>query len=234
MAVSKVLPSKKICFPGTDINDGIVYSIAVSDRAVRETHDFDADVISSATFIARRYGSYEHHLKVLDSLGTQILDTMKHYSGLSDRDRLIYRAAAILHDCGKYVSLSNSGENSYRIIVSSEILGLTHKEREMVAFVALFNRQRVLPYEELAKEFTEDEYVRIIKLLAVLRVTNALDRSHKQKFRKVKMSVSDGKLLISIMSSASISLEKSLFESKADFFEKTFALRPVIREIKEK
>ncbi len=233
-AISRILPSKYVCFPGLDVNDGFVFNMAVRDRLIKPTHDFEEDVISAARFIARRYGSYEPHLNVLDALGTDIIDTMKKSSGLTARDRLIYRVAAILHDCGKYVSLSNSGENSYRIIVSSEILGLTHKEREMAAFVALFNRKDVLPYENLANEFTEEEYVRIVKILAVLRVTNALDRSHKQKFKKVRMSIKDSRLIISISSEDSISLEKSLFENKADFFERTFSIRPVIHEVHTK
>ena len=100
--------------------------------------------------------------------------------------------------------------------------------------MALFNRKDVLPYENLANEFTEEEYVRIVKILAVLRVTNALDRSHKQKFKKVRMSIKDSRLIISISSEDSISLEKSLFENKADFFERTFSIRPVIHEVHTK
>ena len=69
-----------------------------------------------------------------------------------------------------------------------------------------------------------------IKLLAVLRVTNALDRSHKQKFRKVKMELTEKELIIRISSEDSISLEKGLFEGKADYFERIFSVRPVIRE----
>ena len=226
-----VLNPKRVAFPEKIINDGIVFLLAKQDKALTEKHDFENDVLSAASFIAERYGSYKPHLKVLDELGTKIIDAMKKKSGLTRRDRLIYRVSAILHDCGKYVSLSNSGQNSYSIIVSSEILGLTHKEREMAAYVALFNRLDPYPYEQMADEFTEEEYVTIIKLLAVLRVTNALDRSHKQKFRKVKMELTEKELIIRIASEDSISLEKGLFEGKADYFERIFSVRPVIREI---
>lgn len=229
-SILTVLDSEKVAFPEKTINDGIAFMLAKEDKALSEKHDFENDVLSAAAFIAERYGSYKPHLKVLDELGTKIIDAMKKKSGLTRRDRLIYRVSAILHDCGKYLSLSNSGESSYNIIVSSEILGLTHKEREMAAYVALFNRRDPYPYEEMADEFTEEEYVKIIKLLAVLRVTNALDRSHKQKFRKVKMELTEKELIIRISSEDSISLEKGLFEGKADYFERIFSVRPVIRE----
>lgn len=229
-SILSVLKPKEVAFPDKTINDGIAFMLAKDEKALSEKHDFENDVLSAASFIAERYGSYKPHLKVLDELGTKIIDAMKKKSGLTRRDRLIYRVSAILHDCGKYVSLSNSGENSHSIIVSSEILGLTHKEREMAAYVALFNRLDPYPYEQMADEFTEEEYVKIIKLLAVLRVTNALDRSHKQKFRKVKMELTEKELIIRISSDDSISLEKGLFEGKADYFERIFSVRPVIKE----
>ena len=70
----------------------------------------------------------------------------------------------------------------------------------------------------------------MVQLLAILKVANAMDRSHKQKFKNVHMSVKDKKLDILIEANSSISLEKGLFKEKADFFEEVFAIRPVIRE----
>ena len=140
------------------------------------------------------------------------------------------RVVCILHDCGKYISLSNTSECTYTIIKQSEILGLTHKEREIVAIVSALNRRDLLSYSELADRFTEEEYWVMVQLLAILKVANAMDRSHKQKFKNVHMSVKDKKLDILIEANSSISLEKGLFKEKADFFEEVFAIRPVIRE----
>ena len=41
--------------------------------------------------------------------------------GMGKRERLLLQAAAILHDCGRYVSLVNQSECSYQIIMASEI-----------------------------------------------------------------------------------------------------------------
>ena len=102
----------------------------------------------------------------------------------------------------------------------------------MVAYIAAANRHDMPPYEEISGEFTKPEYIEMQKLVAILRVANALDRSHKQKLKKVKMQVRDDILNISLEAEGSISIEKGMFEDKAAFFESVHAIRPVIKEKK--
>jgi exopolyphosphatase/guanosine-5'-triphosphate,3'-diphosphate pyrophosphatase len=63
-------------------------------------------------------------------------------------------------------------------------------------------------------------------------VANALDRSHKQKLKKADIHIRKNELIIAVGSESSIALERGLFTEKADFFEKVFNIRPVIREEK--
>ena len=72
----------------------------------------------------------------------------------------------------------------------------------------------------------------IVKLLAILKVANALDRSHRQKFKNIKMAVRGNRLHITIEATDSIALEKGMFEEKADFFESVFSIRPILRELR--
>ena len=50
---------------------------------------------------------------------------------METRERLLLRLAVMLHGVGKYISLNYVAENSYNIIMSNEIIGLSHTEREM-------------------------------------------------------------------------------------------------------
>ena len=75
--------------------------------------------------------SYTPHIDALTQMATLIFDTMKKVHGLGRRERLLLQVAAILHDCGKYISFANGPSCSYDIIMASEIIGLTHKEREI-------------------------------------------------------------------------------------------------------
>ncbi len=231
--IAEIISPDYVIAPGLSVCDGMAYDYSYKKRWITRTHDFDADVVSAAWAIAKKYGSYQPHLKTLVKLSLQIFDTIQKYHGLSKRERLMMEVIAILHDCGKYISIAESASCSYTIIMSSEILGLSHKERELIATCVSLNRQTLEPYEEYSDRFTPEEYITLVKLLAILKTANALDRSHKQKLKKVSMRVREGSLLIEIEASSSIGLERGLFSKNSDFFEKVFSIRPVIKEKNE-
>ena len=170
-----------------------------------------------------------------------LFDSTTEIHGLSGRDRLLLEIATILHDCGKYISLVYLGDCAYNIIMSTEIIGLSHIERAIVANVVRFNHEEFEYYNggsQLFDGLSKEDYLRISKLTAIMRVAailrlaNGLDRTHKQKFRDVTVSIKDRNLIINVDTSADITLEKGLFFNRASFFEEVFGLKPVIRQKK--
>ena len=228
--IIEIITPDKIMIPGVSVSEGIAYQYAYNTKILKANHNFDEDVLSASWAIARRYGSYLPHLKALETMSLQIFDAVKKTHKLTPRDRLIMQVVCILHDCGKYISISEAPQCTFTIIMASEILGLTHKERLLIAYITSSNRKGELTYEEMAYEFQPEEYMKYLKLLAILRIANAMDRSHKQKFKQIHISLKDDKLYIGFEAKDSIDLEKGLFESKADFFEEVFAIRPIIHE----
>ena len=83
------------------------------------------------------------------------------------------------------------------------------------------------------KSMTSGMYLTVAKLTAILRIANAMDRSHKQKFHDFKMVLKDDELVITAETLEDISLEKALFRQKADFFEEMYGIRPVLKRKKE-
>ena len=69
-----------------------------------------------------------------------------------------------------------------------------------------------------------------MKLTAILRIGNAMDRSHKQKFKNLKTAFKNQKLIITTETLEDITLERGLFEQKADFFEEVYGIRPVLKQ----
>ena len=70
----------------------------------------------------------------------------------------------------------------------------------------------------------------IAKLVAILRLANSMDRSHKQKLADAKIAVKDGVLTVSTSCEEDITLEKIAFEQKQDFFEEIYGIRPVLKQ----
>lgn len=222
--------AEELWAPGSSISDGIAYDYAQRERLCKISHDFEADILSAARSLAERYRSYPPHIEALSKMSVLIFDAMKKIHGLGKRERLLLQVAAILHDCGKYISFSNAPLCSYDIVMASEIIGLSHLERQIVAYTVLYNTYPLAPYEELADRLDQGSYLVVAKLSAILRVSNAMDRSNKQKFKNVRAAVRGKELVITIEADGDITLEKVLFGAKIDYFERIFSVKPVIRE----
>ena len=228
--------AQNLWVPGTQLNDGIAYDYAQGRRLIRSTHNFENDILACAQNIAKRYMSSKSHVRAVLKVAETIFDSMRRVHGMGPRERLLLQIAVILHDCGKYISMSEVAKCSYEIIMSTEIIGLSHAEREMIANIVRFNNEPFKYYGEADSKSTidRDTYMIIGKMTAILRVANALDRSHKQKAENIKVQLQDKELVLVIDTQENLLLEEGLLTQKADFFEEMFNIRPVLRRKKRK
>ncbi|MCR5657400.1 MAG: exopolyphosphatase [Butyrivibrio sp.] len=231
--ICEILKAETIWAPGGCLCDGIAYEYAEKKKYLRSEHDFEKDIVACAQNISRRYMGSKQRSETLQTIALNIFDSMKKVHGLGKRERLLLEIATILHDCGKYISMVNLGDCSYNIIMSTEIIGLSHLERTIVANVVKFNHDNFEYYSDGTYRFRgidKESYFTISKLTAILRLANGLDRTHRQKFKNVKIQVKDKELEISVDTMADVSLERGLFEGRAQFFEQVYGLRPIIRQ----
>ncbi len=233
--VAKVTGAKMIWVPGVTLCDGIAYEYGEKQNLIKVNHDFEQDIIACAQNISKRYMGSKRRGETLEKIALTIFDSMKEVHGFGERERLLLRISALLHDCGKYISLMNLGECSYNIIMSTEIIGLSHVEREIVANIVKYNHMDFNYYDIMGQDISLDKeaYLKIAKLTAILKVANGLDRSHKQKFKNIKVSIKDEQLIITIDTPVDITLEKGLFNRRADFFEEVYSVKPVIHQKKK-
>lgn len=219
--------------PGVTLCDGIAYEYAEKIKMLRGEHDFEKDIIAFALNISKRYMGSKKRAETLEKLSTTIFDSMKKVHGLGKRERLYLRIAAILHDCGKYVSLVNIGETSYNIIMATEIIGLSHMEREIVANIVRFNHSRFQYYGQPGMSgIDRDSYLVVAKLTAILRLANSLDRSHKQKLKGLKASLQENELILNVETQEDITLETCFFDQRCEFFTEVFSITPVLKQKK--
>jgi len=228
----EMVQSELIWAPGLNLCDGLACDYAEKHKIFRSNHDFDNDIIAAAKNIAKKYQSNRPHINLVETLGLVIFDAVKKIGGLVQRDRLLLDIAIQLHHCGKFITISQASECSYNIIMSTEIIGLSHKERMLVANIVRYATTEFPAFYEIAikEDIDEESYLKIAKLIAILRIANALDRSHSQKIKELKASVKGSRLMLNIFTDEDITLERGLFDAKAKFFEEVFGLLPEIRQ----
>ncbi len=229
----KIMDVELLYAPGVTLCDGIAYEYAEKNKLFVQKHNFEQDIIACAQNISKRYMGSKMRAETLQAIALPIFDHMKKIHGLGKRERLLLQIATILHDCGKYISLVNLGECSYNIIMSTEIIGLSHKEREIVANVVLFNHEPFVYYNDHSERYSkidQNAYLIIAKLTAILRIANGLDRTHRQKFKDVHVMLKENELIINVDTMNDITVEQGLFKNRACFFEEIFGVRPVIRQ----
>ena len=231
--IAKVMGATKVWAPGVTLCDGMAYEYAEEIKMFRGEHDFERDIVACAVGISKRYMGSRKRAETLEYLATTIFDSMKKIHGMGKRERLYLQIAALLHDCGKYVSLVDIGETSYDIIMATEIIGLSHAEREIVANVVRYNHSDFTYYgynESRGSDFFgKENYLIVAKLTAILRLANSLDRSHKQKLRGMKAQLAENELLLMIDTQEDITLEKGFFDMSTEFFQEVFSIVPILK-----
>ena len=228
--IAELTNCEEVLLSPINLCDGIAADYAERRLRLNAGHDFTADILSASQNIARRYRSNMEHIENVQTLALQIFDRIRKLHGLGKRERLLLQLGVILHSCGSYINEMWSRECSYHILLSTEIIGISHRERLIVANMIRYNDESFPSYEELEGDFTKEEYITIVKLNAILKTANVLDKSNRQKIKNVGVTLKDGILTITADTMADITLEKGLFHHKADVFEEVFGIRPRLKQ----
>lgn len=227
------LGASTIWLPGVQMTDGIAYDYGEKKKLIKSSHDFEKDIVMAAKNIARRYAGNKQHNEKLLEYAVKIFDVVKRVSPLDARSRLLLKAACYLHDCGKYISLTNVGECSYNIISSTEIIGLSTTERKIIANVVRYNTEKLGSWSPHG-ELTVEQYLLVARLVAIMRLANGLDQSYTQKIKDLKVKRKDRELILTADTDQDLTLERGIFDENVDFFEEIFDLKPVLKKKKSR
>ena len=183
--------------------------------------------------MSRRYQGNEARNELIEDVVCNLYDATRKIHGMGRRDKLLLRIAALLNDCGRYISIEAGAECGYDIIMATEIIGLSHAEREIIANIVKFNKTPFVYYNDYENasvpSMDAGSYLRIAKLSALFRIADGICRSYRTKVNDVRFSIKGGELVISVYTVDDIDLEQGFFFRKASLFEEVFSIKPVMK-----
>ena len=186
-------------------------------------------LLACARHLGQRYDYDEAHARAVTDYSTILFDRVRKLHGLKKRERLLLQTAGVLHDIGKFVNLKYHSKHSYDLIRGLDLIGITGRELKIIANVARYHSQDV-PQESHTEymELPESDQLLVSKLSAIIRLADALDRSHRQKFTDIRIKMKENRLIVTGISAVDTSLEEWTFGYKSDFFEEVYGIRPAL------
>ena len=180
--------------------------------------------------IGKKFNFERIHAMQVKKLALSIFDKTRILHKLQDREKNILEAAAILHDCGNYISYSKHHKHSYYLIKNSDFIGYSSKDVELIANVARYHRKS--PPKKTHENFNalSDEEKFIVKALsAILRIADAVDRTHDARVSCVDVRIENRIVYFQFRSKKELLLEINAFDSKKNLFEDVFNVKAVAR-----
>lgn len=194
LRAAEQLGAAAIVAPGVGLKEGILEELIDKyfDRWDRESET--RTVVDACVRLGHRYGFDQAHGELVASHAMSLFDDLAKVHRLGERDRLLLRAAAVLHDIGDYVRYDGHHKHSYYLIQHSDIMGLSRDERAIVANVARYHRKSPPdPSHPNFRDLDKDARAKVRSMAALLRIADALDREHQGKVKSVRAEIEDGK-----------------------------------------
>lgn len=194
---------------------------------------FREQMIRSALDLGRRYRFHEAHGTHVANLARDLFRGLQEEHQLGSKYELLLYITALLHEIGEFIGIRSHHKHSMYIIEHSELFGLSGNDLRLVAVTARYHR-RAAPktsHEEYARLDREDRIV-VSKLASILRVADALDRSHHQRVKHIQARVDDGIFRIEVPQLDDLSLERMALRQKGGLFETVYGLDVELRTCK--
>lgn len=191
----------------------------------------------SVNHLLEKYQASVEHAEQVADLASQIFEKTRalklHNMGQADLHLLW--SAAMLHDVGMFIGRNGHHKHSYYLIKNGGLLGHSEEEVAVIANIARYHRgSDPKDSHESYIMLDLEERQKVSELAAILRLAEALDRSHRQVVHRIEFDYSPaGKnqekatmsLLIFVRQGESWEPETWALKEKKSLFEKLFQVR---------
>lgn len=196
-------------------------------REIEENETIPDPRRRSVVHLGRRLNFEEGHGQQVARLALALFDQTAERHELGAREREWLEFAALLHDVGNHIAHSRHHRHSYYLILHGELLGFDPKEIRLIAALARYHR-KAGPKEEDEELAALPNGIRaaVAPLAALLRIADALDRSHFSVVRGVNVGGRGKDVTITVQTGGhDAELELWAARRKGDLFDEVFGTR---------
>ena len=209
------------------IREGVIYDFIDRHRdglkAEREIPDVRRRNVIG---LARRCQVPEVHSLHVAGLALRLFDQTKRLHQLGETERGWLEFAAMLHDIGYLINPRQHHKHEYYLIKNSDIGGLTAEEIEIVANIARYHRRSVPSAKHEGYAGLSVKLKRTVRMLsALLRVADALDRTHFSAVQTVNVKIRQSQLTIEATVSGDAAMEIWSASQRVDLLQQVFRRR---------
>ena len=169
-----------------------------------------------------QYDEEPSHSDHVTELARQLFDGWEAWHGLGEQERELLECAALLHDIGWSQTPDGAGhhKHSARMITEHDWKHLRESEVKIVAQIARYHRKALpQPHPDRFHALPERAQRQVMVLGGILRLADALDRTHTQKITQAKASDAPDALLVRVQTRGPWDAERAMFETKRDMLQ---------------
>jgi exopolyphosphatase/guanosine-5'-triphosphate,3'-diphosphate pyrophosphatase len=176
-------------------------------------------LIEESLALRARYDEEPSHSDHVARLALQIFDGLRSWHGWGGRERELLHSAALLHDIGWSQTPDGKGHHKWsaRLIQDHGWKDMKAEEVAVVAQVARYHRK--VPPQPGHADFhalAQAARRRVMILGGILRIADALDRTHTGRIERVEAAATPDAIMIGVTSTGPWEAERAMFEVKRD------------------
>ncbi len=172
------------------LREGVIVDWMLSHGLIEDRLRFQGSVRERSVLkIAQKYHVNLEYSQRVAAFALSLFDQTRGHLHNWDKDaRELLWAAAILHNCGVYVSHSAHHKHSYYLIRNGELLGFAESEIEVIANLARYHRQSTpkKKHSNYSNLPSKKHRQLVSQLSAILRLAVALDRRQIGAIERVR------------------------------------------------
>jgi len=174
-----------------------------------------------------RYQVDRGHAERVRDLSMQLFDGLQPLHELGGESRRMLEFGALVHDVGHYIAGERHNKHGQYLIQHTRMSGFTAPEVALLGNLVRYHRGgRPKRGHHTFDALSRRQQQNLLWLASILRVADALDRSHQQPVRSLQVRLDDGGVTIDAFADEQAHLERWAVERRKKLLERVCS-RPV-------